>query len=152
MQPIQSFIDSSFSFMWWKPFRKPNAHELDPHILNTSLSIAVESHGRWQLPIQDQLAECYPELGLLELSHYNRVCRDILQTARTLAHQPSRQSRYRGILPVSRTQTDTWKVYEQGMKHHYPWINESNLHAIYSFVRERHPAHTPLLHQSRYQS
>jgi|GEM_PF-6447250 len=136
MHHIQSFIDSHFSLTWWKSSRKPSAHELDAQILNKALGLAVESNGRWLLSVQSRLSELYPDMGLQELDHYNEVCRDIIQTGRTLANQPDHQPRYRGILPMSRTQTQSWKNYTQGMQHHYPWISEPNLYAIYTFTRQ----------------
>ncbi|MEM1157837.1 MAG: hypothetical protein AAF649_09270 [Verrucomicrobiota bacterium] len=146
MQRFQSFIGIKFLSTWWKVNRPRKAHQLDPSVLNTGLSRAFSADGSWRLPLQSQLCKLYPGMAWPELDEYHQACQDVIQTGITLACQPAPQSRYRGILPVSRTQTQAWKNYHQGMRHHYPWISETNLHSIFSFARS---GTAGLQHESR---
>lgn len=135
MQHLQSFLHTLLSLRCWKSTQIPGAHELDPFVLNVGLGLAVSNQGHWCLPIQSGLSESYPEMGSEELDGYNEVCQSIIQTGITLAHQPKKYPRYRTILPVSRTETQSWMNYQQGMQHHYPWISDSNLYAIFCFAQ-----------------
>jgi len=132
---IQSFIDNHVSLKRWKSKRQTGAKELDPNILNLGLSLAIPEQGRWCLPIQYPLGGKYPKLSPAELDHYHEVCQSIIKTGITLTYQPKNYPRYRAILPVSRTQTQSWTNYRAGMQNHYPWISNSNLYAIFSFAQ-----------------
>ncbi|GAB4578346.1 MAG: hypothetical protein Fur0022_10810 [Anaerolineales bacterium] len=95
---------------------------MQPEILNTGLSLAMEWGEDWLKPIQSRLAKQFPTLTPKELDEVNAICQKAMrfghQLVLTLAKQYGQES-YQGMW-----ETEFLRV--------CPWVNRENLGRLYS--------------------
>lgn len=100
---------------------------MDPKILNTGLSLAMEWGDVWLTSIEDRLAARHPDMGARKLFQYDQTCRAVMKeghqrVAECVAHAWGVEERFGEARA---------RFYSEFRAEH-PWISDENLGRLFS--------------------
>ncbi len=89
----------------------------------------MEFGANWLQPIQGRLSKKFQALTSKQLDHYDEICREAMNYGNSFIHDKYSVAYDHGIKISTRKLKEDFTAC---MKDKYPWINNSNLHALFS--------------------
>ena len=99
--------------------------KLNPEILNYGLDLSMEFGENWLQPINDRLANKFPNLTSEEINEYNFICKEVNDIAnKYIDENQNSEDTNQMFIHV--------KFFSDFLINKYNWISENNLSRLYS--------------------